>query len=114
MNATIVDLRYKTKKILEALDRRETVTLTYHGKVKDIEVILKNVTGLNFYNISPYTFARLLDDPKHIAKNFRKYVEGFSENIRDIIEKFDFEKQIFITSIRDCQNKSINSKKDSE
>jgi len=34
MTATIVDLRYKTKKILEALDRRESVTLLYHGKVK--------------------------------------------------------------------------------
>lgn len=34
MNASIVDLRYKTKQILEALDRRETVSVLYHGKVK--------------------------------------------------------------------------------
>ena len=34
MNASIVDLRYKTKQILEALDRRETVSILYHGKVK--------------------------------------------------------------------------------
>jgi hypothetical protein len=34
MNASIVDLRYKTKQILEALDRRETVAVLYHGKVK--------------------------------------------------------------------------------
>jgi hypothetical protein len=34
VNASIVDLRYKTKQILEALDRRETVAVLYHGKVK--------------------------------------------------------------------------------
>ncbi|MGD0838366.1 MAG: type II toxin-antitoxin system Phd/YefM family antitoxin [Polyangia bacterium] len=34
MKASIVDLRYKTKQILKALDRRETVSVLYHGKVK--------------------------------------------------------------------------------
>jgi hypothetical protein len=34
MKATVVDLRYRTKEILRALDRREKVTLLYHGKVK--------------------------------------------------------------------------------
>ncbi len=34
MNASIVDLRYRTKQILEALERRETVSVLYHGKVK--------------------------------------------------------------------------------
>ena len=34
MQASIVDLRYKMKDILKALERRETVTILYHGKVK--------------------------------------------------------------------------------
>ena len=34
MNASIVDLRYKTKQILAALDRQETVSVLYHGKLK--------------------------------------------------------------------------------
>lgn len=34
MKATVVDLRYKMNEILKALDRREKVTLLYHGKVK--------------------------------------------------------------------------------
>ncbi len=34
MKATIVDLRYKMKKVLKALDRGETVEILYHGKVK--------------------------------------------------------------------------------
>ena len=34
MQASIVDLRYKMKEILRALERRETVTILYHGKKK--------------------------------------------------------------------------------
>jgi hypothetical protein len=34
MKATVVDLRYKMNEILKALDRREKVTLLYHGKIK--------------------------------------------------------------------------------
>ena len=35
MKASIVDLRYKTRDILKTLDRNETVTVLYHGKVKE-------------------------------------------------------------------------------
>jgi antitoxin (DNA-binding transcriptional repressor) of toxin-antitoxin stability system len=34
MNASIVDLRYKMSEVLDALERREKVTILYHGKVK--------------------------------------------------------------------------------
>ena len=34
MNASVVDLRYKMNLVLQALDRRETVTIMYHGKAK--------------------------------------------------------------------------------
>jgi hypothetical protein len=34
MKATVVDLKYKMKNVLEALKKRETITLLYHGKVK--------------------------------------------------------------------------------
>jgi antitoxin (DNA-binding transcriptional repressor) of toxin-antitoxin stability system len=34
MNASVVDLRYKMSEVLEALERREKVTILYHGKVK--------------------------------------------------------------------------------
>jgi hypothetical protein len=36
MKASIVDLRYKTTDILKALDRNESGTVLYHGKVKGI------------------------------------------------------------------------------
>jgi len=36
MEATVVDLRYHMKKVLQALDRNEQVKILYHGKVKGI------------------------------------------------------------------------------
>ena len=36
MKASIVDLRYKTRDILKALERNESVTVLYHGKVKGV------------------------------------------------------------------------------
>jgi hypothetical protein len=36
MQATIVDLRYKMKEVLKALDRKEPGTIVYHGKEKGV------------------------------------------------------------------------------
>lgn len=36
MEASIVDLRYKMRDILKALDRREKVKILYHGKLKGV------------------------------------------------------------------------------
>lgn len=59
------------------------------------DILLKKAAGgLEFYNTSKYTFERLLDDPDNIEDNFHDYLNGFSENVRDIIEKFKFDKHI--------------------
>ena len=47
-----------------------------------------------FYNTSPYTFARLLDDAENIAPNLVSYINGFSETARNIFERFKFADQI--------------------
>ncbi len=36
MKASVVDLRYRMKEILKAIDRNEEVTILYHGKVKGV------------------------------------------------------------------------------
>lgn len=66
----------------------------WKGKIKDIEPILKKASGSEFFNVSPYDFHKLTEDPNNIAKNFNQYLKDYSENIRDIIEKFDFHKQL--------------------
>lgn len=72
------------------LEKYESVkTLPMH------DVFLKKAAGgLEFYNTSKYTFERLLDDPDNIEDNFRDYLNGFPENVRNIIEKFKFDGHI--------------------
>ena len=53
--------------------------------------ILEKKSGYRFYNTSPYTFEKLIDDPQNIRKNFINYKDGFSENIKDILNKLEFE-----------------------
>ena len=50
--------------------------------------------NLGFYNTSPLTFAKLLDDPSSIADSLALYIGGFSPAARDVIDKFDFGVQI--------------------
>lgn len=66
----------------------------YKGKVNDLDPILKKTSGTAFYNISDYDFKTILGEPKHLAKNFKQYINGYSKNIQDIFEKFDFSKQL--------------------
>lgn len=78
-------------------DTKEAVLKKYE-EVKNLplrNVLLKKATGgLDFYNKSKFTFERLLDDPDNIEANFRDYLNEFSENVQDIIEKFKFDGHI--------------------
>jgi type I restriction enzyme M protein len=55
---------------------------------------LCKATGLAFYNTSRYDFAKLLADAPHLAANLRNYIAGFSPNMREVLEKFDFDNTI--------------------
>ncbi len=66
----------------------------YKGKIQDLDPILKRTAGVPFYNISDYDFKTILGESKHLAKNFKQYINGYSGNIQDIFEKFDFERQL--------------------
>ena len=58
------------------------------------DAFLKKAAGHEFYNTSNYTFETLLNEPSAIEANLRNYINGFSENVRQIIEKFDFGTEI--------------------
>ena len=55
---------------------------------------LRKAAGFNFYNTSRFTLESLLSDPENIADNLRSYLNRFSPNVIDIIENFDFDKEI--------------------
>ena len=50
-------------------------------------VILRQV-GLPFFNTSKYDLSRIKSDPTNVLINFNNYVQGYSENVLDIIENF--------------------------
>ena len=64
------------------------------GKLENLAPQLQRVSGYAFYNTSPYDFERLLADPPNLASNLRNYIAGFSENMREVLEKFDFDNTI--------------------
>ena len=59
-----------------------------------IEGALTRTSGYAFYNTSKFDFAKLLADPDNIADNFDDYLKGFSANVADIIENFEFSKTV--------------------
>lgn len=58
------------------------------------DFILKETAGQKFYNTSKYDFKRLLDDPDNIEENFYNYINGYSDEVKDIIKNFDLNRQI--------------------
>jgi type I restriction enzyme M protein len=69
----------------------------FKGKIDNLSGLLtseQHGTGLAFYNTSQFTMKKLLADPKNIDSNFLDYLNGFSENVQDIISKFKFRNQL--------------------
>ena len=79
------------------LAETKDAVLEKYESVKNLpmrDILLRKASKHAFYNTSKYTFEKLLDDPDNIEVNFRAYLEGFSENVRNILEKFKFDGHI--------------------
>ena len=73
--------------------------LAEHPKIKTkpetvVRSLLEKVTGRPFYNLSKLDLPKLLDDPNQLAPNLIAYINGFSPNVRAIMERFAFDQQI--------------------
>ena len=55
---------------------------------------LRRMNSGRFYNQSPLDLKTLLGDPDYVASNLTKYIQGFSPEVRDIFERFEFQVQI--------------------
>lgn len=83
---------------------KETVLKRYDAlKDKDPQLVdrvlnelAKDENGkpLGFHNHSQLDFRKLKGDPDNIGRHLTDYINGFSENIRNIFERFEFEKEI--------------------
>jgi len=79
-------------------DSKDSV-IEAHEKFKDklvdpSQIILQATGGKNFYNTSHYDLKRLSQDAKEIELNFNNYINGYSENVQDIINNFQIDKLI--------------------
>jgi type I restriction enzyme M protein len=87
------------RRLDSVLDRTKEEVLDKYKQFKDMpeesrDEILNRVAKQKFSNVSKYDFSKLLSDADNIADNLRDYINGFSKTARDIIEYFDFDKQI--------------------
>jgi type I restriction enzyme M protein len=63
-------------------------------KLENLYPQLTRASGFAFYNTSLYDFERLMGDAPNLANNLRAYINGFSENMHEVLEKFDFDNTI--------------------
>ena len=85
------------KRFHDCLKPTHAKVLAQYEKVKKLQVIdtfLTKASGYQFYNVSKFDFDLLLADAENIESNFRDYVNGFSENVQDILAKFEFDNVI--------------------
>lgn len=66
----------------------------YAPKLDNPNGLLRDVAKYAFYNTSHYDFDSLLGDHQNLAVNLRNYITGFSDNMREVIECFDFDNTI--------------------
>ena len=60
----------------------------YKDKLSDPSPVILKQVGLPFFNTSKYDLTRIKSDPTNVLMNFNNYVQGFSENVRDILTNF--------------------------
>ena len=79
------------------LPTHDKVLKTYE-KIKHLAVkegfLRAAAGGYHFYNTSPFTFERLKTDPENIKANFESFINGFSDNVIDILANMGFFNQI--------------------
>lgn len=85
------------KRFHDTLLPTREVVLAEVEKRKNIAIkdgFLRRASGYNFFNTSLYTFDSLLADSENIETNFRAYLNGFSENVQDVLANFDMDVHI--------------------
>lgn len=63
-------------------------------QIDDPTPIIRKKTGLSFYNSSRFDLKRLKSDPNGLKMNFPNYINGFSDNVFQIIENFQLDKPV--------------------
>jgi len=79
-------------KVLAEFEKRKGGKL--EGDALDTHLNKVVGVGQRFHNHSPLDFEKLKGDPDNIEKHLVSYIKGFSKNVRDIFDFFEFEAEI--------------------
>ena len=81
--------------VLEAT-KADVLAAAGGGKQDSVAQVFKlqKASGFSFYNTSPYDLGKVIGDPANLKQNLQAYVDGFSENVRDVFERYDLASQI--------------------
>ena len=60
----------------------------YKDQLEDPSPVILRQVGLPFFNTSRFDLSRIKSDPNNVLMNFNNYVQGYSNNVLDIIENF--------------------------
>lgn len=85
------------KRFHDCLEPTHDAVLAAAEKYKAFSVkdgFLRDASGYPFYNTSKFTFETLKADPENIEDNFKDYINGFSDNVQDILARMKFADQI--------------------
>lgn len=80
----------KEKVVVEAERLKHNANITGNA----LEARLNQIAGQRFHNHSPLDFERLKADPDNINQHLTGYINGFSKNVREIFDRFEFEAEI--------------------
>lgn len=73
-----------------ALERtKKDVLATYEENPAFPDKAMERVAGFPFFNTSEYDLKELLNDPDHLAANFKEYIEGFSDVVLEIFRELN-------------------------
>ena len=61
----------------------------YKDKIINPQGLLESASKKKYYNYSKYTLKTLLNEPKNLKENTLSYLNSYSDNVKDIIEKFE-------------------------
>ena len=79
---------------LEATKANVLEAYKKHGKAPAADFLLQQASGYSFYNTSPYDLKRAAGDTGNLRANLVSYIDGFSPNVRDIFERYEFTAQL--------------------
>ena len=90
-------------------DTKDEVLEAYDSDNDIEEEILYEITGKKFYNTSHFNLKELLNEEKNMVENFFDYIDGFSDNVKEILELLNLKALIKEMKKNGCLYAIINS-----